>query len=143
MRVTVTGIRGRNGLDALAADLAEALADSPDEVRKVLQKGALNIKNDARARVAGIAHAPRYPYTITYDTSTKGPRSEAEIGPDPDKEVGGGPHRTPGNLGAILEYGSVNNAPVPHLGPALDAERPRFERALSDLEVRLLEGRRR
>lgn len=138
----VEGIDGPSGLNALAADLDRAATISPDEVRKVTQKGALNIKKDAQRRSSGIAHAPTYPYTITYDTEQRGTRTEAEIGPDKDKQVGGGPHRTPGNLGAILEYGSINNSPRPHLGPALEAEAPRFERALSDLEVRLLEGRR-
>lgn len=142
MNVTVTGIDGRNGLDGLAADLAEASAAAPDETRKVVQKGALNIKKDAQKRSSGISHAPTYPYTISYDTTPTLFGATAEIGPDKDKQVGGGPHRTPGNLGAILEYGSVNSAPVPHLGPALDAERPLFERALADLEVRLLERRR-
>lgn len=142
MKVHVEGITGRNGLDGLAAQIGEAAQATPAEVRKVVAKGALNIRMDARQRVSGIRHAPTYPYTITYDTVATPAGANAEIGPDKSKQVGGGPHRTPGNLGVFLEYGSANNAPKPHLGPALEAERPKFEKALGDLEVRLLEGRR-
>jgi hypothetical protein len=141
VRLNVTGIEGRSGLDGLAADLDRAAQASPAEVRKVVAKGALNIKTDARKRASGIAHAPTYPYTITYDTVATPSGATAEIGPDKDKQVGGGPHRTPGNLAVFLEFGGPHNAPQPHLGPALETERPKFERALSDLEVRLLEGR--
>jgi len=101
-----------------------------------VQRGALNIKKDAQQRSSGIAHAPLYPYTITYDSHQTPTGGWAEIGPDPDKQVGGGPHRTPGNLGAILEYGTPRNAPIPHLAPALEAEEPRFVKALGDIAVK-------
>jgi len=138
--VRVIGIDGPNGLKGLIADLERAAAVTPVETRKVLQKGALNVKTGAQARSRGIGHAPMYPSTITYDTTEKGWTFEAEIGPDPDKQLGGGRHRTPGNLGAILEYGTPHSAPIPHLGPALEEERPKFERALEDLGYRSLEG---
>lgn len=142
MKVQIEGITGASGLDGLAAELSQAAQDSPAEARKVVAKGALNIRTDARRRVAGIAHAPNYQYTVTYDSHETPAGGWAEIGPDNNKQVGGGPHRTPGNLGGKFEYGSRTSAPIPHLGPALETEGPKFERALSDLEVRLLEGRR-
>ncbi|WP_329013221.1 hypothetical protein OG271_04010 [Micromonospora rifamycinica] len=120
-------------LKRLAVHLEEAAGVAPVEVRKVVQKGALNIKNDARRRVQGLRHAPAYPYAITYDSTETPGGAWADIGPDKDKRQGA--------LGNILEYGTVKNAPIPHMGPAGDAERPRFERALEDLAVRLLEGR--
>jgi hypothetical protein len=138
--VRITGVDGPDGLKALIADLERAAIATPVETRAVVQKGALNVKKDAQERSSGIRHAPRYPYTITYDTTVRGLTFEAEIGPDPDKHVGGGPFQTPGNLGAILEYGTPKSAPIPHLAPALEAERPKFERALEDLGRRSLEN---
>lgn len=142
MKVHIENLTGRSGLEGLAADLGEASQASPAEVRKVVAKGALNIRTDARQRASGIRHAPTYPFTITYDSHPTPGGAYANIGPDKSKEVGGGPHRTPGDLGVFFEYGGPHNAPRPHLGPALEAERPRFERSLADLEVRLLERRR-
>lgn len=131
--VTVTGIDGPNGLETLIAELTEEARRAPAEVRKVTAKGALNVKKDWQRRWSGIAHAPTIPYTITYDSHETATGGWAEIGPDKSKQVGGGPHRTPGNLGTLLEYGSANNAPIPGGLPALQAEQPRFERALEAL----------
>ncbi|MCX4470452.1 hypothetical protein OOK41_09050 [Micromonospora sp. NBC_01655] len=118
-------------LHLLAVDLTEAAAAAPAEVRKVVQKGALNIKTDWRRRWSGHAHAPRLPYAVTYDTRETSAGSTAEIGPDKDKPQGA--------LGNLFEYGSVNNAPIPGGVPAAEAEKPRFEKALEDLAVRLVE----
>lgn len=131
MQVKVTGVDGANGLEALAADLERAADMAPAEVRKVVGKGALNIKTDARRRVEGLAHAPAYPRAITYDTAVTPAGASAEIGPDKSKRQG--------SLGNVIEYGSVNNPPHPHLAPALQAERPRFEKALEDLAVKSLD----
>lgn len=138
MRVRITDVDGPHGLNALVADLERAAVVAPVEARKVVQKGALNIKQDAQRRSSGIRHAPMYPYTINYDTMVRGTQVSAEIGPDSEKQVGGGPFRTPGNLGPILEYGTLKNAPIPHMAPALEAERPKFERALEGLAYRAL-----
>ncbi|MEU4570724.1 hypothetical protein, partial [Micromonospora sp. NPDC023956] len=75
--------------------------------------------------------APAYPYAITYDSTETPTGASADIGPDKE--------RRQGPLGNILEYGTVKNAPIPHMGPAGAAELPRFEKALDDLGVRLLE----
>lgn len=118
------------GLVELERDLSLAVVRAPERALKVVGKGALNIKNDAKRRVRGLRHAPAYPYAIGYDVGQglKGPF--ADIGPDKDKRQGA--------LGNILEYGTVNNPPRPHLGPALDDEAPRFEAALADLGEELL-----
>lgn len=131
--VRITDVNGRDGLQGLIADLQHEAQIAPSRARKVVQKGLLNIKNDWRGRWSGIAHAPTIPYTITYDSFSLGARAGGEVGPDKDKQVGGGPHRTPGNLGALLEFGGPKNAPIPGGLPALEAERPRFEKALEDL----------
>ena len=123
-------------LDELAYDLDRAAGVAPKDARKVVAKGALNIKTDARRRASGIAHAPRYPYTITYDSHETPTGGWAEIGPDKDKHVGNGPHATPGDLGHLLEYGGPKSAPIPHMAPAAAAERPRFDKAMEDLALK-------
>lgn len=128
MRVTVSGDGGLYDLEQVLADSART---APAEVRKVVARGALNIKTDAKRRVGQLAHAPAYPSSITYDTRLTPGGAVAEIGPDKAKRQGA--------LGNLLEFGSVNNPPHPHMAPAGDAERPRFERALEDLAARGLD----
>jgi hypothetical protein len=118
-------------LDRYVLDLDEALAGALPKVREVVQKGALNIKRDAQRRVGGLAHAPSYPAAISYDTTVGAGGVYAEIGPDKGRRQGA--------LGNLIEYGSVNNAPIPHIAPAVDEELPRFERAMEDLAEKLLQ----
>ncbi len=118
----------------LAAAFAEAARVAPEETRKVVQRGALNVKKDAQRRISGHPHLPHYPSSITYDTEQTATGAAAEIGPDKSKRQG--------PLGNIIEYGTPKNAPLPHLGPALQAEEPRFVKALEDLAANSFEGRR-
>lgn len=115
---------------AVADILVHAAGVAPAEARKVVAKGALNIKTDARKRASGLAHAPAYPNSITYETHETATSAWAEIGPDKDKRQG--------DLGNLLEYGSTNNAPRPHLGPAAETELPKFEAAMEALAVKAL-----
>lgn len=117
-------------LSRLVADLGKVPARVVPEVAKVVEKGAVNVKGQARELASGIAHAPAYPASITYDVSAKVGEVEAVVGPDKDRRQGA--------LGNILEYGTSKNAPIPHLGPALDREGPRFEAALADVLKDLL-----
>lgn len=107
----------------LAADLTAAAPRVQGEALRAVDRAAVQVKKTARDRVKGLAHAPAYPSSIGYDTRWDGAVYEAEIGPDKDKRQGA--------LGNLLEYGSVNNPPVPHLGPALDAELPQLAAALA------------
>jgi hypothetical protein len=135
VRVSITSDAGE-----LAAELDGVGDRLPATIRPVVARASLNIKNDARARIGRSPHIPMYASTITYDTEETVTSVTAEIGPDKDKTVGGGPFRTPGNLGNILEYGTGDTAPIPHLGPALDAEEPRFVRALEDAIAEAIDG---
>lgn len=119
-----------SGLNELRAVLEGAQRDVVPEARKVLAKAALNVKQDAQRKASGIRHAPAYPRSIGYDTTWVGTLGQAEIGPDKGKRQGA--------LGNILEYGTVNNPPYAHLGPALDYEGPNFERYLGQLGEDLL-----
>lgn len=133
MSVHFTGIEGVKGL---ADDFDRAARVMPDETRKVVAKGALNIKKDWQATWSGHPRIRMLPNTVTYDTQQTGAKALAEIGPEHGRN--GAP------LANLIEYefGGIHSAPIPGGAPALEREQPRFERALTDLEVRLLEGRR-
>jgi hypothetical protein len=115
---------------ALLRELERVPEVAVKDLRAVVQKGALNIKKDAARRISGLRHAPAYPRSISYDSHETATGAWAEIGPDKDKRQGA--------LGNLLEYGSIKNAPRPHLGPAADAEEPKFVKALEDLAVKAL-----
>jgi hypothetical protein len=121
------------GAKELQDDLQQAADDAVKGAKGVVSKGALNIKRDTKEIWANLAHAPALPRAVGYDTTVSGTLVSAEIGPDKAKRQGA--------LGNLLEYGSVNNAPIPALNPSLDAEEPRFASALEDLGIDLLEGR--
>jgi hypothetical protein len=114
-------------------ELAVALEAAPEKVmaeaEKVVKRGCLNIKRDARKGARGIAHAPRYPQSITYDTWRFADEVIGEAGPEDG--TGGGAHQ--GFLGRILEYGGTHSGPHPHVSTAFLAEEPRFLAAVGDL----------
>jgi hypothetical protein len=123
-----------NGFAELLADISRAADEAivTSEARKVVVKGVINIQKDWRKRWSGLAHAPAIPRAITTDVTTTGTTIVGEVGPDKDKRQGA--------LGNLLEYGSVKNAPIPGGAPALEAEEPRYIKALEDLAGRLIEG---
>ncbi len=97
------------------------------EVRQVVSKGCLHIKQDWKQRWEGHAHIPRLPRSISYDVVSRHVSVHGEIGPDKGREKFQGP------LGNIIEYGTINNAPIPGGVPALELEQPKFAKALADL----------
>lgn len=118
-------------LDRLAVTIDRAIAVAPADSAKVVTKGAVNIKTSAKRRIAGLAHAPAYPGSITFDPVKTTPRAVwTDIGPDKD--------RRQGSLGNILELGTIKNPPHPHMAPAGDEELPRFETAMLDLAAKAL-----
>lgn len=114
-----------SGLNELIVDLTDAPRRAQRRVVPVVLKAAANIQRDARRFSQGLSHAPMYPNSITFDAGWKRAAFEAEVGPDKNLPQGA--------LGNLLEYGSANNAPLTHLGPAVDLEGPRFEKAMEDL----------
>lgn len=119
-----------SGLNEVVAELDRAQSRMMPGVRAVVERGALNIKQDAARRASGLKHAPAYPQSISYDVHNTFGGVTAEIGPDKGRRQGA--------LGNILEFGTPNNAPRPHLNPALDVEEPKFVAALDALLARLL-----
>jgi hypothetical protein len=127
----LTGIRvNTSDLQRLVVELDRTLAGTLPAARAVVQKGALNIKRDWRARWSGLRHAPAVGAAVTYDTSETAMSVRAEIGPDKSRRQGA--------LGNLIEYGSLKNSPIPGGAPALAAEAPRFEKAINDFAVKLL-----
>ena len=107
--------------DALA-EFADDLEDGPKRVLAELEatghRGANNMVRFARKRVQGLDHAPAYPYAIGYDFEVTTRVMRWEVGPDKNRRQGA--------LGNLIEYGSVNNPPNPHVQPALNAEEEAF-----------------
>lgn len=126
MSADVTG--GREWL----ATLDEAIRIAPDETAKVVGKGSFNIKKAWQKRWRGHPHIKGIPHTIGYDVTVNGLGAVGEIGPDLDR---GG--QAP--LAHIIELGSPTSAPIPGGLPSLAEEAPRFEQALADMAVKLLE----
>lgn len=122
-------------VDQLAASFAAAVEEMRPELERVTERGAYNIRRDARRSVRERStgtYLPHYPRSITYEMVADSDAVEAEIGPEVDKPQGG--------MGPGVEFGSATRTrvtpPIPHLFPALEAEEPRYARQL----VRLLEG---
>lgn len=114
----------------VVTSMDRATAVAAAETAKVVEKGAIQIRDGARRRVTGLKHAPRYPNSIDYDLYVTGRGAIADVGANKDKPQGA--------LGNLIEYGSVNNAPRPHIRPAADEEMPRFAKAMEDLAVKAL-----
>lgn len=116
MAVTVTG----------ADELIIALRLAPRRLAVNLYKATAvtcgKVKADARSRISGHRYLPVYPFSINYDIRVTTESIEGEIGPDKDLDQG--------PLGNIIEFGTSRNAPLPHLGPALDDNTDDFYRGV-------------
>jgi hypothetical protein len=123
------------GLDELSAGLRKAVEQAIPGAKKIAGKGALNVKKEAQRIIrerSKFGYLPHYPRSISYDVDAFGSLVTAEIGPKTEKLQGG--------LGRIIEEGTVNNAPIPHLSPALDREEHAFFSYMEELGEALLEG---
>jgi hypothetical protein len=102
-------------LNTVVADLETFPIRLAANLRTAVQITSKKVRDDARNRIKGHRYLPAYPYSITYETRYLDGVDgiEGEIGPDKGKAQG--------PLGNIIEYGTSKNAPLPHLGPALDA----------------------
>lgn len=104
----------------MTAELQRVSAATDKAVSDVIKKGALQVKNTARASVsssnAGKDAAGNF---INFDM--KG-TMEAEIGYD----------KMAGSLGTMNEYGSAGNAPKKDLSNALEREAPVTEKYMTE-----------
>lgn len=112
-------------LAQLERDLETSVERLKPEVDRVTERGALNIRRDARRmirdQISG-TYLPHYPRSITYDMVESADYAEAEVGPESAKPQGG--------MGPGVEYGSVHTDPLPHMQPAYVKELPRYLRHL-------------
>ncbi|NUS17086.1 MAG: hypothetical protein HOY69_37785 [Streptomyces sp.] len=111
------------GLQELVASFEQAPVRLRVFAAKSVEVTARRVRDEARQRISGHRYLPRYPQSITYDVKPTATGVEAEIGPDKD--------RPQGPLGNIVEFGTSKNAPLPHLGPALDAAEPDAEHGIT------------
>lgn len=119
---------------ALARDIAGAAGRVTGEHRKVVSKGALNVKNVMRKDMAASRHFKGITRSIGYDMSGDNSFSEAQIGPS--SEPG-----SPGNLANIAYFGgSRGGGTVRDPRGALEDEAPAFFKALEDLAVKSVLG---
>lgn len=115
-------------VDKLAADLDAIPAESLPKFRKVVEKGAVNVKTGMRADASGHPTFRYFPRSISYDVTDGG--LGAEIGPDKDLVQGA--------LGNIVYFGTSKNAPVLNINGPIDKEQPRFADALADVAEDIL-----
>lgn len=127
MRVSI-----ESNVGELAAALDIEADELPDTIRPVVARASLNIKRDAQQRIGRGPYLPMYGRSISYDTTASGTSVSSEIGPDKSKPQG--------PLGNLLEYGTGDTAPIPHLGPALDAEEEAFLRYLEAAVAKAIDG---
>lgn len=130
-------------LSKLVSDLGEASDAAWKNMQKAIEVTARNVKDTAKKNATGMAHAPAFPHSITYDvgvgydqsvgqaaqsvvsggiSSARSSTLRAEIGPDKD--------RPQGALGNLIEYGSVNNPPQGIMHGALQENEADFERGI-------------
>lgn len=117
---------------ALAADMRAVDGRLTRWIRPALDRGAIQIRNQLRDEMRSSTHFKGAAGAISYDWIEGSGDLEVEIGPS--SEDG-----SPGNLANIAYFGtSRGGGTVPDPELALQAEAPKFEKALADLLEDLL-----
>lgn len=112
-------------LRQLAVDLGQATGRADDQVRKVIQKAALNIKKDLQSEATDTTHFSGVASSVTYETFAAGDGWVAEIGP----EIG----RGQGSLAWIAYEGHATTGPTfPDPSGALEREAEAFRTYLAE-----------
>lgn len=110
----------------LVQDLEDAPRNAGKNIRKAVEVTARKVKDRWRDGSKGMAHAPAFPYSISYDLKGNvgdGVSSlSAEVGPDKG--------RPQGALGNLIEFGSRNNPPQGIGQAALHENEGDFQRGL-------------
>ena len=110
-------------IDDLVRDLEHGAKTLAAETLAATEKAMLAVRDAARD--AAPKDSGAYAQSITAEVEEQGGTVVGEVGPDARL-----PH---GNLGAILEFGTVNMGPRPHLRPAHDREVTGWENTLGDV----------
>lgn len=118
-------------LRQLGVALGQVPDRAEDQVRKVIQKAALNIKTDLQQEATDTTYFPRVAASLSYETFAGPDGWVAEIGP----EIGNprGHARAQGGLAWIAYEGNSRTAPTfPDPSGALDREAAAFRSYLAD-----------
>lgn len=118
-------------VEQLAADLGHIPGRLVAPMTAAVNKSANSVRDQMRADARGHAHFPHFPNSITAEVRTKVGQIEAEVGPDKGL--------TQGALGNILYFGTSKNGPVLDINAPLDAESPKFQKAIEDAAGKLLD----
>lgn len=124
-------------LRSLAADMRQVDSRLARWVRPVVEKGAVNIKDDMRRKMAESEHFEPVARSIGYDMTEGGFGDQgeyvAEVGPSKG---------SPGSLANIAYFGGANGGggSVEDPQAAADRELPNFRNALADLAEDLVLG---
>lgn len=111
------------GMDQLVAMFDKAPERAAANVVKAGNVFGSKVKRVWQALDSGLAHAPAYPRSISYDLTIKVEGVEVEIGPD--KSLPQGP------LGNLIEFGSAHNPPHGSGAKALAASAGDLERGVA------------
>lgn len=118
-------------------DLAEDLASSPErvmrEVKQVVSKGSLNIKNQLMREAAGSQSFKAIGRSMGYEMTETGNSVESEIGPDSSR------NSAAGLLMAYYGQSRGGGGTLPDPINALQAEEAGFIAALENLDGVILE----
>lgn len=118
-------------VDRLAADLGRIPGRMVPSMIAAVTKSATSVRDAMRADARGHAHSPHFPNSITAEVKVKVGQIEAEVGPDKGL--------TQGALGNILYFGTSMNGPVLNINGPLDAESPKFQKAIEDAAGKLFD----
>lgn len=112
---------------AFAAELGDLPAEKVKKARPIVSKGALNIKNELAADMAGSTYFHQIAPTINYDIEETSKGVSAEIGPDK--------RRRAARLAHFAYFGGANGGGGTRQDPkvALENEIPNFEKAIGDV----------
>jgi hypothetical protein len=121
---------GSAELRKLAEDMGKIAGSAVKDVDAVVQKGALNIKNEMRADVKTSRHFSSkkksgLEQSITYESHYLPGKVRYDIGPD--KAIGGGA------LGNIYYFGTSRGGGTGDIEKPLRSEEPKFQNALREL----------
>jgi len=109
-----------------ASDMFRGLDRVPDEAHRVVERAAVNIKDDLQRQMRGSTHFRPVASGINYDMRAGYLTSQAEIGPARGR---------PGSLANIAYFGGANGGggTVEDPDAALGREIPNLERHLADV----------
>lgn len=115
----------------LVQDLGKIGAKAVKELDGIVEKAALNIKNELRADASASTHFKGMANSISYDRYYKVGEVRYVVGPDKSRRGGA--------LGNIFYFGTSRGGGSGDLDKPLRSEAPRFHKALSDAAVRWAE----